>query len=227
MSVYMTEEEQLATIKKWWDKYSNILTLVLSLLLLVFAGFKYWSWHQEKIIAQASTAYEHLMLAFSNQDNKGIRSYANQLVSDYGQTVYADAAHLALAKLEVNKEHYDKALKSLSHVAKRSKIGALRQVAKLRMARLLTAQKVYDKALVELSVLDDKVYMPLVSELKGDIFAATGQYQQAMKSYKEAITGARTNGLANLFLEMKTNELAALNQSMNSKGEGKPLLVNQ
>ena len=34
MSVYMTEEEQLAAIKNWWNKYSNVITVILSLLLL-------------------------------------------------------------------------------------------------------------------------------------------------------------------------------------------------
>lgn len=48
MSVYMTEEEQLAAIKNWWNKYSNVITVILSLVLLVTAGFKYWNWHQEK-----------------------------------------------------------------------------------------------------------------------------------------------------------------------------------
>jgi predicted negative regulator of RcsB-dependent stress response len=214
MSVYMTEEEQLAAIKKWWNKYSNTLTVILSLLLLIAAGFRYWTWHQEKITAQASSAYEQLMVAFSNQDDKKIQSFANQLINDYGQTVYADAARLALAKLQASKEHYEKAQKTLEYVVTRSKMPALKEIARLRIARLLAAKKAYDKALNELSIVEDVAYKPVVNELKGDIYAATGQYQQAMKAYKEAITGVRTNGMGNLFLEMKTNEIAALSQSM-------------
>ncbi len=218
MTFYMTEEEQLAAIKKWWNKYSNILTVILSLILLVIAGNKYWNWHQEKITSQASSAYEHLMVAFSNKDDKGIQSYANQLIKDYPKTVYADAAHLALAKLQVNEEHYDKAQESLEYVINNSKMSALKQVARLRIARLLASKKAYSEALAELAVVDDNAYMPVVNELKGDIFTATGKYQQAILSYKAAITEVRTNGMGNLYLEMKTNELAALNQSMNISG---------
>ncbi|MBA2711808.1 MAG: tetratricopeptide repeat protein [Tatlockia sp.] len=214
MTGYMTEEEQLAAIKKWWTRHSNTLTIILSLILLAIAGYKYWNWHQDKVKSQASSAYERLMVAFSNKDDKGIQAYANQLINDYPKTVYADAARLAFAKLQVNEENYDKALESLEYVVKNSKMSALKQIARLRIARLLSSKKAYSEALTELSVVDDKAYMPVVNELKGDIFTATGQFQQAVLSYKEAITEVRTNGMGNLFLEMKTNELAALNQSL-------------
>ncbi len=211
----MTETEQLEAIKKWWKRYNNIITVSLSIVLLLIAGFKYWNWHQEKINQQASTTYESLMLAFSNQDNKGVRGYAHQLLKDYGDTVYADAARLTLAKLFVLHEKYPKAKEELAYVAHHSKMVTLQQIAKIRLARLLAAEKSFDKALDELSNVESNAYMPVVNELRGDIYAATGQYQQAVLSYKEAITEAQTHGMANLLLEMKTNELAAKTQSMN------------
>ncbi|KTD08184.1 YfgM family protein [Legionella jamestowniensis] len=219
MSVYMTEEEQLQAIKKWWQKYNSLITVILSIVLLAVAGYKYWSWHQYKVSMQASSTYERMMIAFSNQDNKSVRAYANQLIHDYDQTVYADAARLTLAKLYIGFDKYAKARESLEYVVNHSKMPALKQVAKLRIARLFAAEKAYDKALAELSIVSDEAYMPVINELKGDIYAATGKYQQAINSYKEAITEVRTHGMGNLFLEMKTNELAALAQSMR-KEEG-------
>lgn len=210
----MTEEEQLAAIKKWWNKHSNVITIALSVVLLVMVGIKYWNWHQEKVSMQASTAYEQLMLAFSNQDSKGVQAYANQLINEYSQTVYADAARLSLAKLFISEEQYAKARQTLEYVANHAKMTALRQVAKIRIARLYVAEKEYDKALAQLTSVDDSTYTPVISELKGDIYAATGKYQQAITAYKEAITEVRTSGIGNLFLEMKTNELSALAQSM-------------
>lgn len=217
MSVYMTEEEQLEAIKKWWARYSTLITVVFSLVLLGISGYKYWQWHQVKVNTQASNTYEHMMVAFSNHDNKGVKSYGNQLVNEYGQTVYAHAARLTMAKLYVSQDHYEKALETLKVVANNSPLKALKQVARIRIARLLAAEKAYDGALSELQNVDDIAYMPVVNELKGDIFAATGQYQQAIVSYKEAITAVRTQGMGNLYLEMKTNELAALSQSANAK----------
>lgn len=216
MSVYMTEEEQLEAIKKWWQRNNTWIMLVLSCILLAYSGYKYWNWHVEKVNTQASNTYEHLMIAFSESDNKSVRSYANQLISNYDNTVYADAARLALAKLLVSKNKLDKARAMLEQVVINSKMSALKQVARMRIARLFAAEKSYDQALKELAVVNDSSYMPVINELKGDIFAATGQYQQAITSYKEAISEVRNHGMGNLFLEMKTNELAALAQSVNN-----------
>ncbi|KTD61678.1 YfgM family protein [Legionella spiritensis] len=216
MSVYMTEDEQIDAIKKWWSRHSTWITILVSLLLLGVSGYKYWNWHQYKIKTQASNAYEHLILAFSNENNKDIRAYSNQLINEYGQTVYADVARMTLAKLYIKKNDYNKARDMLDYVAKHSTMSAFKQIAKLRISRLFVAEKQFDKALTELSVVDDGAYMPLINELKGDIFAATGKYQQAILSYKEAMSQTRIKGMGNLFLEMKTNELASLTQSMSN-----------
>lgn len=213
MSIYMTEDEQLEAIKKWWNRYNGIVIVSVSVVMLVISGWRYWDWHEQKIRQLASNTYEHLMLSFSNHDTKGVRSYANQLLTDYGQTVYADAARLTLAKLYVERANYPKAHAELSKVAEHSKMPTLKQVAKIRLARLLVAEKSYEKALNELAGVTDLVYMPVVNELKGDIYAATGRNPQAVSFYREALNEVQAKGLANLFLEMKTNELAALTQS--------------
>lgn len=36
----------------------------------MISGLKYWNWHVEKVTQQASSAYENLMIAFSNKDSK-------------------------------------------------------------------------------------------------------------------------------------------------------------
>ncbi len=209
MSVYMTEEDQIEAIKKWWNRYSGMFTVCLSIIVLIFSAYKYWIWHEHKISQEASNAYEHLMLALSNQDNKKVKGFANQLISDYSKTVYADVAHLTLAKLDVSHEKYSDAQKELRYVAKHSKMVALQDVAKIRLARLLVAEESYDAALGELETIKNSTYLPVVSEVKGDIFAATNRDSEALMAYRDALQALQVDGLANLFLEMKASELEA------------------
>ncbi len=214
MSVYMTEEEQLEVIKKWWKRYGNIVTVLLSVILLCIAGYRYMHWHQNKLTQQASVIYENMMVALSNQNTKSVRAYANELIKDYGNSVYADAAHLTLAKVYVSKNKLDQAKDELTFVADKGKMATLKQIAKIRIARILVAGKSYTNALSELSTIEDETYLPVINELKGDIYGATGQYQQAIAAYRLALDEVKTNGMGNLFLEMKTNELAMRTQSM-------------
>lgn len=212
MSVYMTEEEQLEAIKRWWKKYSNIITLALSIVLLVIAGMRYWNWHQEKVQAQASIAYEQMMLAYANKQNERSQSYANQLVNEYGNTSYADAARMLLAKQLTEANQYKKARSHLEIVAHKGKMPAFQQVARTRLARLLMVDKQYSKALEELEKVNDSAYLAMVNELKGDIYTAMGEPEKAFNYYTHAMNEAKEQKMGNLFLEMKANELAAMSE---------------
>lgn len=213
MSVYMTEDEQLENIKKWWNRNGNVVTVIISLILITIAGYRYMHWHQAKITQQASITYENMMVAFSNHNNKSVKSYANELIKDYSHSVYADVAHMTLAKIYISKDKLDQAKEELQIVATNSNMLALKQIAKIRIARILAAGKSYTNALDELATVVDEAYLPVINELKGDIFGATGKYKEAISSYRLAIDEVKTNGMGNLFLEMKTNELAIKTQT--------------
>lgn len=212
MSVYRTEEEQLEAIKRWWNNYSGLITVSLSILILIAAGFRYWGYHTNKVTEQASSTYEQMLVAFTNHDNKAVKAHANHLVKNFANTVYADAAHLTLAKMLVSKDKFDSAIDELNQVAQKGHLPALQQIARLRMARLYSQNKSFDAALKELDKVEDKAYLSVIDELKGDIYAETGQYQQALDQYKVAMELARENGMGNLFLEMKSNDLLAMTQ---------------
>lgn len=215
----MTEEEQIESMKKWWNRYGNIITIIFSVVLLIMAGYRYWTWHHDKVTQQASIAYENMMVAFSNQNNKGVKSYANELIANYQNTVYADVAHLTLAKLYVAKNKLKEAKDELKKVADSSKMKELQQIAKIRFARLLASEKEYKDALNELNTMSSSVYLPVINELKGDIYGETGQYQEALKAYHLALDESKNNGMGNLFLQMKTNELSIKSQSMISENK--------
>lgn len=209
MSVYMTEAEQLDLIKKWWLRHQNTITVCLAIIVLIVAGYRYWNWHIEKTMLQASTAYDNMMAASSSHDDKAIQSYANQLIHDHEKTVYASAAHLLLANVFVNQKDYQKAESELLHVAESSNMQALKQLASIRLARLLLSQKKYDEALDAVLVIGDSPYATVINELKGDIFSAKGEYAKADASYQLAMNEVTSDGNVNLLLEMKRNAVKA------------------
>lgn len=210
MSSYMTEEEQLEAIKKWWQRHQYKLITVLSFILLLTAGYKYWFIHKEKLTAQASNQYELMMLAFSNNDDKKVQSYASSLIKEHSSSVYADVAHLLMAKIEFNNRHTPQATQHLAYVANDSTLPVLQQVAKIRWARLLLANKSYEKAQALLSPITQPAFTPVINELQGDIYSAKGHYTKAMACYQQAMSSFHQEGMNNLLLEMKMNEVAAL-----------------
>ncbi|MCH9717565.1 MAG: tetratricopeptide repeat protein [Gammaproteobacteria bacterium] len=216
MSIYMTEDEQLEAIKDWWKRNQRWITMLVSGALLLVAGYRYWAWHTDKVQHEASQAYEQLMVASSNQEAHAIEAYAKAIVKEYPKTVYGDAARLMLAKHWVTQKKLDDAVRELEQVVLHAKMPALKQVARIRLARLWIAEKTYDKALNYLEQTDSLIYKPLVDELKGDVYAATGRYEAAEALYREAREEVKLRGVGNVFLEMKTNELATLTGAAHS-----------
>jgi len=212
LNSYLNEYEQWDALKKWWQKYNAIVIVTFSLVLLALSAYKYWNWHQEKKMLNASNAYEHMMLASANHQQKMIRHYAKELVENYPETIYSDAARLSIAKLAVANHDYKKAEMQLKWVAEHSKIEELSSVAKIRLARIWFVNKQYADALKILKGMNSKVYLPLVDELKGDIYTGMNQFDKAVDYYRKALSEVQNYGVGNLFLEMKSNDLSAVSQ---------------
>lgn len=207
MSVYMTEEEQVELIKSWWKKYSSVIIVSLSVVLLTLSGIKYWQVHKETNLGKASSTYEHMMVSFANKDYKSVEIYSKILIYKHKKTVYADAARLTLAKNAVIHEQYKTAKKLLETVADKSKSKIMADVARIRLARILIQEKLYTDAISQLNRVVDTSYLAIVNELKGDIAVTTGKKENAIAYYKKAIGEIDKNGVGNTFLEMKSNKL--------------------
>lgn len=205
MNTYVTEEEQIEAIKAWWKKYGNHFMTGLIVVLLAIAGWKYWQQQQEKVKQAASVSYEHMMSAHASQDDSGVQAQANTLLSQYAKSVYADGARLLLAKTAVKKKRYQQADEYLSSVIQHSGVAALKQVARLRLARIYLHQKQYAHALQLLHVLDDDAYLPYAYELEGDVYAAQGDPQKARVQYQKAVDSSPQFAAKNPLLMMKLN----------------------
>jgi predicted negative regulator of RcsB-dependent stress response len=210
LNIYLNEYEQWDALKNWWKKYNAIIIMSISLILLSLSAYKYWNWHLEKRNVQASNSYEHMMLASANHQSKQIVHYATELVKQYPESIYSDAARLTLAKTAVLNHDYAKAEAELQIVAKEGKLPELADVAKIRLARIWLVQKKYTEALKILEGMQAKVYRPLVDELKGDIYTSMNQFDKAVGFYRKALAEVQDYGVGNLFLEMKSNDLTAV-----------------
>ncbi len=210
MSVYMTEEEQVEQIKKWWKQYgSNVLTAIL-IVALAFSGWRWWQQRQLKIATHASVVYQGLLNSASAQDNTGVLASANTLLTQYAGTPYAALASLSLAKAAVEKKQYPVALKHLQWVIDKAAASSLKQIARIRSARILLAQKKPQQALAVLKTINDSSYQPVIDEVRGDSYLAQGNEQQAKQAYQLAWQAAQKAKASRPLLKMKLNNLSVV-----------------
>lgn len=207
MSVYLTEAEQMELIKKGWQRYGAAVMWGLSIVLLAMSAWKYWHWHQEKVLQQASARYEQLMTAVATQEDKQIQSYARSLITEHKKTVYATAALLTLAKQAVDSADYQAARTFLTTAIATSRHQPFTDIAKLRLARLWMADHAYQKALDVLSTVDEAMYGPRLNELRGDIQLALHATEKAKQAYQRAITQCEAHGMSHGLLDYKLSSI--------------------
>lgn len=182
----LEEQEQLDQLKHFWNKWGNLITSVLVIVLGGFAvwnGYQYW---QNRQSTQASALVSAVESAVNAGDKARIDQAFSDLRSSYGSTLQAAQAGLLVAKAASDKGQADDAKSALTWVADNASDEGLKAVARLRLAALLMDGKAYDEALKQLDQKMPTEFDALVADRKGDIYLLKNEPQKAIESYRAA-----------------------------------------
>lgn len=216
MSVYTTDQQQIEQFQQWWKLHGTSTILMIVFALALGFGWRFWLQHHEQTLSQASSDYEQLLNSVVNNDSANANTLANTLTQEYSRTPYAPLAALMLARQSVNQGNLSDAENRLVWVTQHTHNKTLRQVARLRAARVLLAENQPQQALNILSQIDDKAYLPSIEEVTGDSYAALGQFALARQAYLKATQILPGYDVAQPILKMKLDELATSNATSTS-----------
>jgi predicted negative regulator of RcsB-dependent stress response len=209
LDIYATEQEQLEALKRWFKKYGTYVIVAAMLGFAIGFGWHYWQGRQLQVAGQASITYEQMLDSYNNRQFNDFWYLANELTNNYPKTTYADLAGMLLAKQAVNEGKIGIAIQKLQAIIDNSKESNLRQIARIRLARIQISDGSYNDALRTLDTIDNKEYMPLIQAVKGDAWVASGKVLEAKQSYEEAIRLlATSNSSMQNLLRMKLSQLA-------------------
>lgn len=208
MSDYLTEQQQLEQVRQWWKKYGWNSIIVIALALVMSVGWHFWLQHREVKRERASMHYQELLGAVVNGDTQSAVKQATLLTNDYAHTPYAALATLILARNDVDQNNYSQAEKRLTWVMKHASTPSLRQVARIRLARVLLQENQAKSALKILHKVNDPAYLAMIDEAKGDAYAQLNQSAQAKEAYQEALTILPAYATARPIVQMKLDNLA-------------------
>lgn len=205
MHEFETEEQQLEALKKWWKENSTSLLLGLSIGLISLGGWNYYVNNQQGHREQASDLFMYVMrqAEVDKIDDTGMDK-ANQLIADYADTPYASLSSLALAAYEYEKGNAEAALSHLQWVNAHAVEEETRHIARLRLAKILLSQKKYDEVEAWLISEHPPGFVSRYEELKGDLYVAKGQLEQARVAYDKAI---KQSSAASRWLQLKRQDL--------------------
>lgn len=207
------DEEQVEALKKWWRENWKALAAGLVIGVGGIVGWEGWKTHQVESAAEASRLYEELGDALEADAIEQADALAGQLKLDHADSPYAAQGALAMARHLVEHGELAAADERLNWVITRSGDDGLRRIARLRRARVLWSQDKVSDALKLLQTEDVGEFRALYAELRGDIRLASGEREQALSDYREAMDNLPPGAANRSLLQRKLDDLADVAQS--------------
>ena len=184
----LDEQEQLDALQQFWRSYGRIVMAVVVAVVVGFGSTKWWEYQNRTEAQSASATFNKLEAVQTVEDIDLISSLSEEIISEYGDTYYADLARLNLAKTEIDVGNSDGAIKLLRGVVDDSRDSSLVALARLRLAALYVMTEQFDLAMSALDGDADAAMSGLFADIRGDIYAAQDLHDEALGAYQEALS---------------------------------------
>jgi predicted negative regulator of RcsB-dependent stress response len=207
MAYDLEEQEQLAAIKSWWSQYGKLVMVTVVAALLVVGGIRGWYYYRNTQAASALTLFDQMQRAERASDQKKVRDIAAQIVDKYASTQYATLASLAAAKSNFDTGDLPAAKTQLQWVIDNGKEAEARDVARLRLARVLLDEKNPAEALKLLETKHGDSFAGLYADVKGDALLASGKRAEAHAAYQVALEKSDAASPTRQIVQLKLDAL--------------------
>lgn len=202
MAYDLEEQEQLASLKAWWNQYGNLTSWVLIAGLAAYSGWTGWNYYQRSQAAQASALYDELQHAVDAKDAAKVLRAAGDMESRYAGTTYAPMGALLAAKSAFDANDLKSAKAQLQWASEHGD-DEYKSVAKLRLAGVLLDEKGYDEALKVLATVTAPQFAGAVADRKGDVLAAQNKLAEARAAYQAALDATDKKNPGRQLIELK------------------------
>jgi predicted negative regulator of RcsB-dependent stress response len=205
VSEYLSEEEQVEALKKWWKENGFSVAAGAVIGLAGVFGWQAWSQHQEEISEQASARFDQMQSSAIVGPLESVEKQAEILKTEHKDSGYTLFAGLLLAKAQQEKGDIEGARTQLEWVVANGNDSSFQQIARLRLARLLLGEGDADKAAAVIADAPVDNFAGEFAALRGDIARAKDDLTGAREAYQEALEkGVGDSGL----VMMKIDDLA-------------------
>jgi len=217
---YLTDDEQLEAVKRFTREYAPVLIIGALIGAGALFGWRYYQNYQTQQGLKAAAQFAELSALAQGSDAAKARQVADQLIQDYPSSPYADQAKLVLARMDVDAGQDANAVEPLTAVMNNSKDTELRQIARLRLARVLIDQGKPDDAIKLLSEATPGSFAGRYHEVHADALYAKKDTAAAITEYKAALDAADAGGVDAAMVEMKLADLGAADKRFDNPSVG-------
>ncbi|MDJ0909955.1 MAG: tetratricopeptide repeat protein [Woeseiaceae bacterium] len=211
MDDYLSEKEQIEQLKTWWSEYGAWVISGVVVTGLGLFGWNYYQGQQRDAQLEASALYDELTDYVVDGDVEEAEAIVDQLEGEHADLAYTSQARLAMARLYMDRNRDQDAADILRELMESNANQQFRDVARLRLSKVLLYQGKADEV-VELLADNDgaSAFAARFSEALGDAHYELGDYEAARVAYNLAlIESAQGATVDQQFVTLKLLDLPA------------------
>ena len=208
MDEFLSEKEQIDQIREWWRENGWYLIGGVALGVIVLLGWNRYNAYQDAQAEAAAALYVELRQAVADDAPGDARNLLAQLRENYPSSPYTDHGGLLVAIIRMEAGQMNGAMDELRQVMEGTSDLELGLIARLRLARVLANEEMYDEALATLDV-DAGSFSGRYNEVRGDVYVALGDPVNAQAAYNAALTAQESNLVDRNLVQMKLEDLPA------------------
>lgn len=201
------EQEQLASLKAWWNQFGNLVTWLVIAALVLYAGWSGWRYYQRDQSAKSAVLYEEIVKAAEAKDLPKVTRAASDMEDRFARTPYAQMGALVAARAANDANDTKTAKAQLQWVIDNGRADEYKAIARLRLAGLLLDEKAYDEGLKVLSADMPEAFAALAADRKGDLLFALNKIDEARSAYQAALEKTEAKNPARQLIQLKLDAL--------------------
>jgi predicted negative regulator of RcsB-dependent stress response len=208
MAYDLEEQEQLASLKAFWNQYGNLISWGLTIVLAGYAAYNFWGYQQRNQAAQASGLYMEMQksIGAKDKDNAKVQRIATDLEGNFSRSAYAQMGALSAAKSAFDANDNKTAKAQLQWVVEHGSDDYV-SIAKLRLSGVLLDEKAYDEAMKLLGTEFMPQFAGAVADRKGDILVAQNKIAEARSAYQAALDATDKKNPGRQLIQLKLDAI--------------------
>ena len=193
MDDLLSEKEQIEQMRNWWSVYGGYVILGIAAGALLLYGINYYKNSKLDSQLEASSLYQQLTDYVVDGDLDDAEIVAGRLHTEFADTPYAAQAKLAIARLYMDKNRDQDAADVLQELLAGGS-DELKQVARLRLAKILLYQNKAQEVVDLLEGQEDVAFAAAYGEVLGDAYVALDRIADAQAAYQQVLMDPQAQG---------------------------------
>ena len=201
------DEQQSEHFKNFYNLHKFKIFSAIAVFLVAFFAYQYLESVNQSNDEEASQLFQDVIVSkIGNIDE--IKLKVGELQNDFSNSPYAARASIYYSKLLVETGDYTAAAKELIWASDENIEPSIQSMANYLLGNLYLVEKKLDEALEVANKIITDGYIGLANDLKGDIYLAKGDKENAIKSYELALNYFGGQGELHKVIENKLNSIS-------------------